>query len=781
MGMEYTNDAQKAIASAFAYADEKRHKYITPEHIAYGLCQTEEFTDVFSEFGGNIGLLKMELTSYIEKYAGTRDSVAKPVLTFDCRNVLEGAEARCISSAREKIEVSHLLGAIAELEDSYAAYYISKQAGSIMELVGEMSRRSHENKQPKKQAAKSLAGNTAEDTEENSNTEGFRSFTECLNDTWKEKNPLIGRKKELERTIQILCRKDKNNVLHIGEPGVGKTAITYGLAGMIEKGEVPDSLQGAKIYGIDMGTLVAGTQFRGDFEKRLKMIMEGISKEKNPIVYIDEIHNIVGAGAVNGGSLDASNMLKPYLAGGSIRFIGATTHEEYKKNLEGRGSLVRRFKNVEIAEPSDEECERIIEGLIKGYEDFHKVKYNKDVIKYAVEISRKYINERFLPDKAIDLIDEAGARRALEGGKKPVDKKLIDAILSETCNIPKKIVEKDDIAKIKDLEDKLALRIFGQEEAAKQVLNAIKFAKAGLNDENKPIASFLFVGATGVGKTALAKELADGLGIKLIRFDMSEYAQKHDAAKLIGSPAGYVGYEEGGLFTDEIRKNPHSVVLLDEIEKAHPDIFNVLLQVMDYATLTDNKGRKADFRNTIIIMTSNAGAANANKPGIGFSNNGGTNREAIDSAVKQAFSPEFRNRLSRIVIFNSMDEKMAAQITDKKLGELAGLLEPKKVELKFSKAAGEYIKKEGITNEYGARQIDRVITDKVKPLLADELLYGRLKNGGVCRLDFENGELFIRYNETEPEQKSKSKSKSAQPTKSAKAAKPRKAAKQAET
>ena len=567
-----------------------------------------------------------------------------------------------------------------------------------------------------------------------------------MSETCKKQNPLIGREEELERTIQILCRKDKNNVLHIGEPGVGKTALAYGLAQRILEGEVPEPLKDAILYAMDLGGLLAGTQYRGDFEKRFKEIMLGLSKEKSPILYLDEIHNIVGAGAVNGGSLDVANLLKPYLAAGHIRFIGATTYEEYKKHFSGSKSLVRRFQNVDIKEPSKEEAVEILKGLKSGYERFHGVRYVAGVLEHAVELSSKYVNERFLPDKAIDLIDEAGAYRKLHPlsqKTQTVNKTLIEEVLSKTCNIPAQTVEKGETEKLLQLEKVIKKRIFGQEQAVAEVVNAVKFSRAGLNEEDKPVASFLFVGATGVGKTELAKALAAELGIAFLRFDMSEYAEKHTVAKLIGAPAGYVGYEEGGLLTEEVRKHPHAVLLLDEIEKAHPDIFNVLLQVMDYATLSDNQGRKADFRNIVLIMTSNAGANKVGKSRIGFGSEA-VNMDVLTDAVRQTFQPEFRNRLSRIVLFRSMDEEMAGKITQKKLKELSEKMKNKKVDFKVSKEAVEYVRKAGITKEYGAREIDRVIAAKVKPLLAELLLFGRLKKGGVCALEVEDGELVVR-------------------------------------
>ncbi len=477
----------------------------------------------------------------------------------------------------------------------------------------------------------------------------WRQYAVCLNENLDGINPLIGREEELERTMQILCRREKNNPLHIGDPGVGKTAVTYGLARILEEGKAPDPLKGARIFALDLGSLLAGTQYRGDFEKRFKRVMDSLSHQEKPIIYIDEIHNIVGAGAVNGGTFDISNMLKPYLAAGHIRFIGATTHEEYKKHFEKNKSLVRRFQNIEIGEPGIQDTVRILEGLKENYETFHGVIYEEGVLEYTAEMSAKYINERWLPDKAIDLIDEAGAWRRmhpLETKEQIVERSLIDEILSKTCHIQKQIVEREETEALAALEERLLNRIYGQNEAISQVVNAVKFSRAGLLEDGKPLASLLFVGPTGVGKTEVARSLARELGVSLVRFDMSEYEEKHAVAKLIGAPAGYVGYEEGGLLTEAIRKNPHAVLLLDEMEKAHPDIYNLLLQTMDYATLTDNQGRKADFRNVIIIMTSNAGASRIGRHGIGFQSQD-VKAEAILEEVKRIFQPEFRNRLGQ--------------------------------------------------------------------------------------------------------------------------------------
>lgn len=748
--MEFTKKMQNVMEHAVQLAQESHHRYFMPEHMIYGMTFDEDFRKEYEAGGGDSLRLRQDLLDFLKEQAGTAGEKEAPQVTLDAQRVFRMSEEQAGTSGREAVEVSHLLASLMRLEESYGVYYMAAQEVDLVEVLGEMSRESLSRERDRlpgdgrrQEAAPDGGAQTAETAER---TGRCQSFLENMNETCKKQNPLIGREEEMERTIQILCRKEKNNVLHIGEPGVGKTAIAYGLAQRIRKGQVPEPLQGAVLYAMDLGGLLAGTQYRGDFEKRLKTIMDGLSREERPILYVDEIHNIVGAGAVNGGSLDVANLLKPYLAAGHIRFIGATTYEEYKKHFSGNRSLVRRFQNVEINEPSREEAVEILKGLKSGYEKFHGVRYSAGVLEHAVEVSSRYVNERFLPDKAIDLIDEAGAYRKLhplQQKTQTVSRALIDEVLSKTCRIPAQTVEKGETEKLLKLGWQLKKQIFGQDEAVSQVVNAVKFSRAGLNEEQKPVASFLFVGATGVGKTELAKALASELGIAFLRFDMSEYAEKHTVAKLIGAPAGYVGYEEGGILTEEIRKHPHAVLLLDEIEKAHPDIFNVLLQVMDYATLTDNQGRKADFRNIILIMTSNAGASRVGKSRIGFGS-GAVNMDALTDAVKQTFQPEFRNRLSRIVLFRSMDDQMAERITDKKLRELSDKLAAKKVELTVTPQAADYVRKAGITNEYGAREIDRVIAGQVKPLLADLLLFGRLKKGGNCTLDVEEGKLLIR-------------------------------------
>ncbi len=751
--MEFSRNMQKVMERAVKLAGERRHRYFMPEHIIYGMTFDQGFSQEYEAFGGDAVKLRQNILDFLEKQAG-RSQDENAVLTADADRVIRMCEGQARASGRSAIDVSHFLSVVMELEDCYGVYYLAVQGVDLVEVAGELSRESlaeEREKEGRESRSKQEKNGLPEDGMDNGQRfhagEQWRQYVEDMNQTCAGKNPLIGRVEELERTIQILCRKDKNNVLHVGEPGVGKTALAYGLARKIVSGQVPKPLKDARLYSLDLGGLLAGTQHRGDFEKRFKEIMDGLSGEKSPILYLDEIHNIVGAGAVGGASLDAANLLKPYLASGRIRFMGATTYEEYKKHFSASKSLARRFQKVDLKEPSCQEAVEILKGLKAGYEKFHGVKYAPGTLEHAVQISSRYVNERFLPDKAIDLMDEAGAWRRLhplDQKRQTVNKALLDQVLSSTMNIPLQTVENDELEQLATLESRLKEQIFGQDEAAREVANAVKFSKAGLNEENKPIASLLFVGATGVGKTELAKVLALELGISFLRFDMSEYAEKHTVAKLIGAPAGYVGYEEGGILTEEIRRHPHGVLLLDEIEKAHPDIFNVLLQVMDYATLTDNQGRKADFRNIILIMTSNAGASQVGKSRIGFGSSQ-VDMSVLNDAVKRTFQPEFRNRLSRIVTFRPMDGQMAERITKKKLDQLADKLRQKKVELTVSEEARKHIREAGITNEYGAREIDRVIDREVKPLMAELLLFGRLKRGGACILCKEGENLALQF------------------------------------
>lgn len=727
--MKIAKEVEELLNDAVLNAGRRGNEYVTPEHVWFVLADRPAFQAAFKSCGGDVKKLK----SRLEDYLGQMDTMEKDEggieVSYGLSQTIEEAARKAISSDRDTIELPHLLYSMMELEESYGAYFVQMQGVECVDLLVEL-------------------GSSNIDNEEDAKEERERvllQYAVCINDEVKNSCPLIGREAELERTMQVLCRRQKNNPLHVGEPGVGKTAITYGLAARINEGRVPEKLKNARIYGIDLGSMLAGTQFRGDFEKRLKAVMEELKEEENPILYIDEIHNLVGAGAVNGGSMDASNLLKPYLTDGKLKFIGATTYEEYKKYFSKDKSLVRRFQNIDIKEPTVEETVEILNGLKPYYEKFHHVRYQKGTMEHAASLSEQYINERYLPDKAIDLIDEAGAYLELHPKNKKiqvVDKKLVEEVLAKICRIPKQTVEIEERQKLTRLERELKGRVFGQEAAVDQLTNAIKLSKAGLSEENKPVGSLLFVGPTGVGKTELAKSVAEVLGIRLVRFDMSEYAEKHTVAKLIGSPAGYVGYEEGGLLTEAIRKNPHCVLLLDEIEKAHSDIYNILLQIMDYATLTDNQGRKADFRSVILIMTSNAGAEKADRASIGF---GGRqlNEEGITDEVKRVFRPEFRNRLDRIIIFRPLDAAMADRIVGKEFGNLARKAAEKNVELTLSRACRKYLAAKGVSREYGAREIKRIIGQEIKPLLVDEMLFGRLKKGGSCEIDYDGVKIRI--------------------------------------
>ena len=705
-----------------------------PLHLLSALIEDDNFKAAL-----NIFFSPQVLAERVEEFLVLVDAVPEgieyePMVSVQMGEVIESAIQVVASSGVESIDIPHLVAGILKLEESWAAYLLKdclndKESDFMSQLIDFCD----------------FDDKFQDEQDENKGEYVWRKLVTCMNEHYKGYNPLIGRELELKRTIQVLCRRDKNNPLHVGEPGVGKSALVWGLVRLIEENKVPKRLKGSKIYQLDMGTLLAGTQYRGDFENRIKQIMDGIQEEsENNIVYIDEIHTLVGAGAIGEGSMDASNMLKPYLESGKIRFIGSTTYEEYNRHFSRSKGLIRRFQQIDILEPSVDETKNIIMQLKPRYEEFHDVKYTDEAVSFAVEASAKHINDRFLPDKAIDLIDEAGAAMEIDDAVKIVGKKEIADVLSKTCKVDAlSEAEDEDYQQLESLADRMLSQIYGQDEAIRQVVESVQMSRAGLLDDNKPLASLLFVGPTGVGKTEVARVLSKELGIALIRFDMSEYIEKHAVAKLIGSPAGYVGYEDGGLLTDAIRKNPNCVLLLDEIEKAHQDIYNILLQVMDYARLTDNKGRHADFRNVVLIMTSNAGAQYASQASIGFDSNV-SRGDAMMKQVKKTFKPEFLNRLSGTVVFHDMDKQMAIRILQKKLRELDSKLQTKQVNMTLSPEAFEYILKEGFTPEYGARELDRVISQKLKPLLMREILFGSLKNGGNITIDIKDGSLSVR-------------------------------------
>lgn len=718
------------ISSAVALAEEMDHQVLTLDHVFLALGKSKRFSALLEE-------KKIDVEDFIslleEKVEKTPASTASRIMEgAGVRECMVLAADSAVSAGSEEITVPLFLMALEKTKFSSAGYsYLSSEL-DYEELVKEYAEIIEENpsNSVKEEQIKNLITNVSEFVKENP-------------------EPFVGRDKEIAKTIQILHRKKKNNVLHVGEPGVGKTALLYGLAAFINEKEVPEKIKNNTVYSLSVGTMVAGTQYRGDFEKRMKTVLDFLKEKGNCILYIDEIHTLFGSGASTGNALDGVNLLKPYLLDGSIKFIGATTFDEYKKFVEKDKAFSRRFQIVEINEPSIEDCITILQGSKKSFEDFHSVKYSNDAIEAAVRLSVKYIKEKFLPDKAIDLIDEAGANiNASKSKVRLVDKAMIENIVAINAKVPVETIDRTESDKLKTLSSDIKKKVFGQDEAIDKVTEAIMLSRAGLGDPDKPIASYLFVGPTGVGKTEIAKQLAENLNIELIRFDMSEYMEEHSVAKLIGAPAGYVGYEDGGLLVEKVRNNPHCVLLFDEIEKAHPKVYNAFLQVLDYGTLTDSQGRKADFRNAVIIFTSNCGAHSATKKSIGFTEDVSvkTNTSAISESVNNTFSPEFRNRLSGIITFNALSHEMAEKIVDKYLNELSVLLKEKNCSFKITEEARNYIIKEGITDVYGARELIRVIAKKVKPLFVTELLFGKLSNGGSATIDFSDDKgLFLSH------------------------------------
>jgi ATP-dependent Clp protease ATP-binding subunit ClpA len=750
-----SSEVEYSINSLFREAREKRHEFVTVEHLLFSMTDNPSAVDALRACGVDISLLQADLEEFIEGSTPllTSDDERETQPTLGFQRVLQRAVYHVQASGKGEVTGENILVAIFGEPESHAVYYLNRQDMSRLDLVNYISHGVH-----KYEDEPSVTDLLGEDVvpdlgvEEGAETEPketpLEKFAVNLNQLAREGkiDPLIGRDSEVERTVQVLCRRRKNNPLLVGEAGVGKTAIAEGLAKRIVDGQVPEVLSNAVIYSLDLGALVAGTKYRGDFEKRLKAVLNQIKKETHAVLFIDEIHIIIGAGATSGGTMDASNLIKPVLASGELKCIGSTTYQEYHGIFEKDRALARRFQKIDVNEPTVEETIKILQGLKTRFEEHHGVKYTNPALKSAVELSARYITDRHLPDKAIDVIDEAGANRQLQpmhNRKKTISVKDVETIIAKIARIPPKTISSSDKDTLRTIEDDLKRVVFGQDEAIKQLSTAIKMARSGLREEGKPIGSFLFAGPTGVGKTEVTTQLAEHLGIELLRFDMSEYMERHTVSRLIGAPPGYVGYDEGGLLTDAVIKNPHAVLLLDEIEKAHPDVFNLLLQVMDHGTLTDTNGRKVDFRNVILVMTSNAGAENISRASMGFTEQ----NHSLDTmgALKKAFTPEFRNRLDAIIQFKPLSQEVVEYVVDKFLIKLESRLIEKKVVLLVDDKARRWLAKTGYDPVMGARPMQRVIQDNIKRPMADEILFGKLSNGGTVRVTEEDGKLKLNY------------------------------------
>ncbi|MBS1790271.1 MAG: ATP-dependent Clp protease ATP-binding subunit ClpA [Acidobacteria bacterium] len=749
-----TRELQATLQLAANEAIKRRHEFLTLEHLLYAMTHDQTAAEVIYNCGGDVDLLRRELNEFFKDTMTPlpHNFERYPEQTAAFERVIDRAMHQAQSSGQDKIDGGNILASLFDEHHSHAKFLLEKQNISRLDILNFISHGI--SKLDGEGEEIPLGGEDDDEAEPQRVRDPLSAFTTNLIQRAAEGkiDPLIGRLMELERTIQVLCRRRKNNPLYLGDPGVGKTAIAEGMALKVHNGEVPEVLKDVEIYSLDMGALLAGTRYRGEFEQRLKAVITALKKKPGVILFIDEIHTIVGAGAVSGGSMDASNILKPALASGELRCIGSTTYNEYKASFERDRALARRFQTIEISQPSIEDSYKILQGLRPYYEEHHGVKYTDAALHAAAELSAKHINDRYLPDKAIDVVDEVGAATKL----KPVEERPeviteheVELVVAKMAKIPPRTVSKSDKERLQDLEYDLRMVIFGQNHAIKQVVDAIKLSRSGLGAPEKPIGSFLFSGPTGVGKTELAKQLAKSLGVEFLRFDMSEYMEKHTVSRLIGAPPGYVGFDQGGLLTDAVRKTPYAVVVLDEIEKAHPDLFNILLQVMDHATLTDNNGKKADFRNVILIMTTNAGARelSGNRMGFRHTEHGGISGTGskAQGAIERTFSPEFRNRLDAWIAFESLSFENIERVVDKFIGELRMQLKDKNVELELAESGRAWLANKGFDKQFGARPMARLIQSQIKEKLANEILFGSLQNGGKVVAAEADGELKLDY------------------------------------
>ncbi|KQW71354.1 ATP-dependent Clp protease ATP-binding subunit ClpA [Phenylobacterium sp. Root77] len=741
----FSRQLEESLHRAVAFANQRKHEYATLEHLLLALIDDEDSAGVMRACDVDLASLRTTLTNYVDNELRSLvvddGEDAKPTSSF--QRVIQRAVIHVQSSGREEVTGANVLVAIFSERESHAAYFLQEQDMTRYDAVNYIAHGIA--KKAGAEQPKSVKGAEDEDKPAvKTGGEALEAYCVNLNEKAKQGkvDPLIGRHAEVERCIQILCRRTKNNPLLVGDPGVGKTAIAEGLARKIISNQVPEVLAGATIFSLDMGSLLAGTRYRGDFEERVKQVVKELENHPDAILFIDEIHTVIGAGATSGGAMDASNLLKPALASGTLRCMGSTTYKEFRQHFEKDRALVRRFQKIDVNEPTIEDTIKILKGLKTYYEEFHKLRYTNDAIKAAVELSAKYITDRKLPDKAIDIIDEAGASQMLlpEGKrKKTIAVKEIETVVAKIARIPPKSVSKSDTVALKELEVDLKRAVYGQDNAIEQLSAAMKMARAGLRDANKPIGCYLFSGPTGTGKTETARQLASTMGIELLRFDMSEYMERHTVSRLIGAPPGYVGFDQGGLLTDAVDQHPHAVVLLDEIEKAHPDVFNILLQVMDHGVLTDANGKKVDFRNVVLIMTTNAGASDAQRNAIGFGR--GKQDDEVDEALKRLFTPEFRNRLDAVVQFKALTQEIIRQVVQKFVMQLEAQLADRHVTIETTEEAADWLAKNGFDELYGARPLARVIQEHIKKPLADEILFGKLVKGGHVKVVLKDSKL----------------------------------------